>query len=247
MDAMEARLVGVDFTMLREHDHEQWRDTMQPGLEWVFYVTMKDPAQSLPLSGRYMLLEQNYKELISFMLRRVESFFVRPPRGTIQYQMYRWVIEAAMDSRTGLESVTRPIIERNFDMPWLSSILMDDDIRRYRPRNMNNLAARELLSRFRRQMPQFTNEVPMKATGPLKDPQHVGAQRNPILAPQLCTICQVYIEVGEEYIKLRICEHLLHLECVDGLINQAYRKVLHVLCPNCRAPICEARDYLADV
>jgi hypothetical protein len=52
MDATEARLVGVDFTMLREHDHEQWRDTMQHGLEWVFYVTMKDPAQSLPLSDR---------------------------------------------------------------------------------------------------------------------------------------------------------------------------------------------------
>lgn len=189
MDATEARLVGGDFSILQQDDPAQWRDTMQHGLEWVFYVTIKDPTQSLSLSGIYMMLEQNYKGLISFSLWRVNCFLDRHPCDTIHYEMYQRVIEAAMDSSTGLDSAIRPIIEQHFEMPWLAKFLMDDDIRGFRSQYTDNLAAQELLSRFRRQMPHFEDEVPIKPTGPPKDPRQLGAQTNIITAPQLCTIC----------------------------------------------------------
>jgi hypothetical protein len=45
---------------------------------------------------------------------------------------------------------------------------------------------------------------------------------------------------------LQSCTDILRLECLDSLANQAYPKVKDVRCPNCRAPICTAREYVAD-
>jgi hypothetical protein len=46
--------------------------------------------------------------------------------------------------------------------------------------------------------------------------------------------------------RLQGCNDVLHLECLNELINQAYPNMSDVLCPNCRAPVCKSRDFMAD-
>jgi hypothetical protein len=47
----------------------------------------------------------------------------------------------------------------------------------------------------------------------------------------ICTICQISVEDGREYLKTK-CKHVFHTECIAKNANINNNK-----CPNCRSPI----------
>jgi hypothetical protein len=105
---------------------------------------------------------------------------------------------------------------------------------------------RELESPVRQATIRFSSDVSLLAVGPRNDPRAVSDPIDAVPKEQICTTCQTELKAGDEYMMLQNCTDTLHLECLDSLVNQAYPKVKDVRCPNCRAPICTAREYVAD-
>jgi hypothetical protein len=105
---------------------------------------------------------------------------------------------------------------------------------------------RELESLVRQATIRFSSDVPLLAVEPRNDPRAVSDLIDAVPKEQICTICQTEFKAGDECMMLQSCTDILHLECLDSLANQAYPKVKDVRCPNCQAPICTAREYVAD-
>jgi hypothetical protein len=160
--------------------------------------------------------------------------------------MNKWVIEAALHPSTGMSHLIRSLIEKHFEMPWLDPNFTSGDMEKFRPRGMNYYTVRELESRIRQTTVSFSIDVPLQAIGPRNDPRTVCDPMYTVPADQMCTICQIEFEVEDECVMLRSCKDVLHLECLDILINEVYPNVKDVRYPNCRTPICTARDYVVD-
>jgi hypothetical protein len=131
-------------------------------------------------------------------------------------------------------------------MPWLNPNFTSADLEKFRPRGINYYNVRELESRIRQATVSFSGDVPLQAIGPRNDPRAVSVLMRNVPLEQMCTICQTEIEGGDECVMLQSCTDVLHLECLDTLINEVYPNVKDVRCPNCRTPVCATRDYVAE-
>jgi hypothetical protein len=88
----------------------------------------------------------------------------------------------------------------------------------------------------------------VRLTGPLNDPRAISSRVAHISGDHVCTVCQCdLMDDDNERTKLDVCGHVLHLQCLDDLVNQAYLGKASVCCPVCRAGICMTRDYTAVV
>jgi hypothetical protein len=93
----------------------------------------------------------------------------------------------------------------------------------------------------------FVN-VPLEPTGPPNDPRDYAVAYMNLTDDDMCPICQERFAANPDEVCMRLnnCNHLVHLECLDVLINTVYTGRLTVGCPCCRADICYTRTYRAN-
>jgi hypothetical protein len=219
---------------------------IEDGLFWSFDSMVVANPLILPIPVRRILTHTNHEGNILFLLSQARDLFEGFNPHALHYSMYRWTLEATVHPSTGLLHIVRPLLEKHFELPWLDSTLTRQDVENFRPRDTNHHTVRELQSRIRRATTELSSVVPLKPVGPRNDPLKLSDQVTDAYIEGICTICQTKFEADEECMKLQGCNDVLHLECLDELINQAYPNMSSVLCPNCRAPICKPRDFVAD-
>jgi hypothetical protein len=120
--------------------------------------------------------------------------------------------------------------------------------RYYRPRDTRDQVTAELEILLRRNYDlELPTEAPLRPIGLRVDPRDLSARVavTAALLRDTCSICQEWATSEKEIVKLKVCEHLVHLECFDELINQAYPGYDAVGCPLCRFRLCAPRDYKA--
>ena len=74
---------------------------------------------------------------------------------------------------------------------------------------------------------------------PINIHEHVVHKSDPSLGV-VCTIClEEFREGSDACVELKVCGHVFHLNCIDGLVNSG--STTSNICPNCRVVICERR------
>jgi hypothetical protein len=91
---------------------------------------------------------------------------------------------------------------------------------------------------------EILNDMKLKleAYGPRKKVGDVSKQFEGPFKDPICVVC--WEKFGDDpdespSRQLNTCTHVLHSDCLDGLINGAY--TTDVVCPLCRAKICDPR------
>ena len=118
----------------------------------------------------------------------------------------------------------------------------------YRPQGTYDQITAEIEILLRRNYYRGSpTEVTLEPIGPWTDPRDLSERVAVTAAPlrNTCSICQEWTTAEKELVKLKVCEHMFHLECVDELINQGYPGLEAVRCPLCRIKLCTPRDYKA--
>jgi hypothetical protein len=94
---------------------------------------------------------------------------------------------------------------------------------------------------------ELLNNVVLEAYAPRKRVEGLSKQGVGLFI-EPCTVCQEGFgdDLGQSPSpQLNACTHLFHTDCHDELINGAYRT--DVMCPVCRAKICDSRPTRAKV
>jgi hypothetical protein len=201
----------------------------------------------VPLPVREVLNNTNYLGNIQFLLKHVVPQLLEHgvENEYLHSEMHKFMVEAMLDPITGLVDEFATVVEsilggldfRHEAMPpeWRPPFLNNDDL------------SKDLHFYVRQAMPEPSEDLAVEATGPRNDPRVVSNPVETVPTGEICTVCQSELDSPTECVRLHTCTHLLHLDCLDRLINQAYTSMWHVACPMCRARICLVRDYRAVV
>jgi hypothetical protein len=89
-------------------------------------------------------------------------------------------------------------------------------------------------------------DVALEPYGPRINVDAYGAIVKRVPSDVKCTYCQFDLKDGEDknpstVIKLKVCKHQFHLDCIDKWVNGVFRGKIAVSCPNCRTDICAPR------
>lgn len=86
-------------------------------------------------------------------------------------------------------------------------------------------------------------DEPIEAIGPRQNPLFVGTRVSAAILTEgdRCNICFDHLTDQSVCLQLQ-CGHIFDVECLDSLINAAYRSGI-VPCPLCRGIICNARNF----
>jgi hypothetical protein len=206
---------------------------------------IQDPYSETSLPIRNMLVKMDFASNTEFLLTSAIPYLVAKgcQLGQLHYMLYTRVIFAALqaiDDETVREATFTYHRQHWPHMTWYWT----------RPATMPDLVTAELDMRMR---PYYSDDemssVPVVPRGPQIDGRGLSQAVNDVPPDSGdCPICRGSLNDGDEsseVVKLETCVHLLHLECLDGLLNTVYPGADAVRCPTCRARLCAPRDYEA--
>jgi hypothetical protein len=238
---------------------EEYRTTIlcsgEGVLAWAWCNMLDNPylpsfPGSVPLPARAALAESNMTGNIQWLMRGLVRGCIAGgvTKEHLHFTVYKHLLFAALHPNVGKDVDPTGIIRAAVNtFPLLRDRPENEVLSYYRPKGTWDQVTEELIASHRRNHDQgLASDVPVEPSGPRIDPRGLSQTVAATPGNENCTICQTdFSDLDEECVKLNACGHLLHLDCLDALINQAYKGADTVKCPSCRANLCESRDYKA--
>jgi len=224
--------------------------------ERAFTEMIRNPFAEAPLHVRCILANFHVYSATHHLLRSTGmndhnyQHIFDDELATLNFAVYKWIIESAVCPETDGDGKIRQAVERRFPSTWK----VDRPAlypRYFRPLDLPNEMSRLLPGYERFDEPDTWDDVwvnhelidlPVEATGSKNDPLAVASACDTLAKENSCPICleEISNTTEERGVKLNACGHMLHLQCLDSWINTA-QKVRIVSCPYCRADICSSR------
>jgi hypothetical protein len=242
MDAVDIWSYGYNYAAMWDHDMILKEQSMAV-LAVACLNRTQDPYSETPLPIRKLLIKMDFASNIEFLLiLAIPDLMVMGYQlGVLHFMLYTRIIISALqaiDDETFREATFTYHREHWPHMTWYWT----------RPATMPDLVTAELDMRMR---PYYSDDemsnVPVVPRGPRIDGRGLSQAANDIPTEAGdCPICRESLSDGDEpseIVKLDTCMHLIHLECLDSLLNTVYPGADAVRCPSCRARLCAPRDY----
>jgi hypothetical protein len=255
MNAVDVWIVSLNANM---RDEEYRKTILYRGervLAWAWCNMLDNPhllpfPGSVPLTARAALAESNLTGNIQWVMRGLVRGCIAAgaPKEHLHFTVYKHLLYAALHTNVGKDVDPTGIIRAAVNtFPLLRDRQENEVPSYYRPKGTWDQVTEELIASHRRVHDQgLASDVPVEPSGPRIDPRSLSQTVAATSASENCTICQTdFTDLSEKCVKLNACGHLLHLDCLDALINQAYKGADTVKCPSCRANLCASRDYKA--
>jgi hypothetical protein len=220
---------------------------------WAWRNMLDDPFSNVTTRAKQMLVELNLRGSIELLLHDL----LRKPLGLeepeyLHLAVYMMILCAAANNQCWTSadmSKIKKTIGPSFPVP--PSILHSGGESPrpptfYRPPGTWDQVTDELNARLRQYDSGELTDVPLELVGAPIDPRSLGQTAVSAPTDEKCTVClDSFDDVFQEFVKLNACQHVIHFECLDALVNQIYPGRAAVRCPYCRAELCKARDYRA--
>lgn len=219
---------------------------------WAWRNMLHDPFSGLTDQVKDILAKSSSVGNIEYLMRHLVKHHALDGVASkhLHFRIYNILVHAAMGEVKWLWSEeVGSAIEAEFDVFENARELINQGssmAENYRPKGTQDQVTAELEARIVRYYHLGpTGDVPVEPIGPRIDPLQFSKKATEAGGDQVCPICQVDFTNAEEFVTLDACKHLLHLDCLDALVNQAYPGSGGVKCPCCRVELCETRDYKA--
>ncbi|KAH7082697.1 hypothetical protein BKA63DRAFT_598825 [Paraphoma chrysanthemicola] len=246
---IQVAMNAVDVWHLHECTNPEFQDRRKAILaegsstmEWAWVNMLAAPFSGISEGAKDVLEGSNIVENIRYVLQDVVKNHVRAgvePRH-LHYVLYAQIVSAAAEERVwgSLDEVVAAI-KKEFEM--VASSIPEF----YRPKGARNEITAELeAGLYRNYNLRAEEDVPIEPVGPRIDSLQYGKVTK-VDNNEICTVCLRGLKEPGEVVRLNAWGHLIHLEWLDALINHVTPGNDSVHCPNCRARLCDVRDYKA--
>ncbi|KAF2024305.1 hypothetical protein EK21DRAFT_94198 [Setomelanomma holmii] len=239
----------------QQRRQEIWREGKMKML-WAWKLMLNHPFSDMSPLLRMILSETNIAENIEYLCHHVIPQLIRAGIDCkhLHYVVYLDIFSAAIETKPEYTpqdvEFLGEVVVHHFSKPVDLPAAEHQVPQYYRPEGTHDQITAAVEGTLRLQGIHGDQEavidIPVEPSGPLIDPLQMGRVVTEVDDDESCAICQIgFKESAEAIVKLHVCGHILHQEFLEGLINRAYMGSDKVMCPNCRARICAARDYKA--
>jgi hypothetical protein len=211
--------------------HEECEDT------WgVMFTNDWDP----PFSLRLFMATANIHGIVDFLVHKCREILQLPRSPhTLGWSLHLWFFMLLQEA----------LQQGDRDREWAHTVIaiasngqFDPDVygepvEHYRHEDFTEYGMEDTLDDWERMNPGF-REVGFQAHDQQLDPLRYATLVTEYNKQELCVICQCDLD-DDPVVKLRACNHLLHLECVRTMINGTQAN--SNLCPLDRTQICPRR------
>jgi hypothetical protein len=207
-------------------------------IEESFSDRIQDWESAAPLHVREELAQHCFEGDFLFLTNHVFPTAVAPSGSEIREdmftkEMHQYIVKAATSVDVDPRGRIRRLIE---EQGWYPETQPNGTY--VRPHQI-----RRFMSFRNASEEQDLTDVELEAKGPFINVDDIAEPCVPT-DRSICTICQDEItDKGSACVQLLVCEHEFHCNCLHTWVNGVHDT--QVLCPNCRAEICDARERRA--